>query len=388
MSYNFNSRYISFSINCFLKISIILFSFAPWLALQSDVTRFFSKLLYGLWFVSFLLILFFGEFSKQKLKGNIFVFGLIIIFSILGILRTNIAAYFSQFLNLIVPICILIVFSCINNNLISKRDIQEVFLLLFICCFFNCVYAVYLVKIFDGDFSKLYISKAKFQTYNYLRNGKLRAFGFLNSAVIFSNYLSLVLVSLFFSLKKKKYFIIRLLFFILVLYSLLLSGSRTNIFALFVTFFLLHIFNKHRFLCFLASIFSIVLILLFVTLTSSLDLSALGRIKQYADAIILFMKNPIGYGIGYASFPSGVISFDCAILVALVNFGLIGFCYLLFSIYKAIKKIRPCKDFSGLVCDAIVLVLFLLSAFVNVIHLGFLSLTIIVYILNQKMRNL
>lgn len=245
---------------------------------------------------------------------------------------------FSQFLNFIVPVCIFITFSCINNNLISKRDIQEVSLLLFICCFFNCVYAIYLVKSFDGDFSKLYISKAKFQPYNYLRNGKLRAFGFLNSAVIFSNYLSLVLVCLLFSLKKKKYFITRLLFFILVLYSLLLSGSRTNIFALFVAFFLLHIFNKHRFLCFLASIFSIVLILLFVTLTSSLDLSALGRIKQYADAFMLFMKNPIGYGIGYASFPFGVISFDCAILVLLVNFGVIGFCYFLFHFYKAIKK--------------------------------------------------
>lgn len=388
MSYNFNSRYISFSINCFLKISIILFSFAPWLALQSDVTRFFSKLLYGLWFVSFLFVLFFGEFSKQKLKGNIFVFGLIIIFSILGILRANITACFSQFLNLIVPICILIVFSCINNNLISKRDIQEVSLLLFICCFFNCVYAIYLVKSFDGDFSKLYISKAKFQPYNYLRNGKLRAFGFLNSAVIFSNYLSLVLVCLLFSLKKKKYFITRLLFFILVLYSLLLSGSRTNIFALFVAFFLLHIFNKHRFLCFLASIFSIVLILLFVTLTSSLDLSALGRIKQYADAFMLFMKNPIGYGIGYASFPSGVISFDCAILVLLVNFGVIGFCYFLFHFYKAIKKIRINKDSTGFACDGIVLVLFLLSGFVNVIHLGFLSLSIIIYMLNKKVRDL
>lgn len=388
MSYNFNNKYINFSINCFLKISIILFSFAPWLALQSDVARFFSKLLYGLWFVSFLLVLFFGEFSKHRLKGNIFVFVLIIIFSILGIFRAGTAAYFSQFLNLIVPICILIVFSCINNSLISKREMQKIFFLLFICCFFNCVYAVYLVKTFDGDFSKLYISRAKFQPYNYLRNGKLRAFGFLNSAVIFSNYLSLVLVCLFFTLKKKKYFVIRFLFFSFVLYSLFLSGSRTNIFALFVAFFLLLAFNKHRFFCFLASIFSIILILLFVTLTSGLDLSALGRIKQYADAFMLFMRNPIGYGIGYASFPSGVISFDCAILVVLVNFGVIGFCYFLFCIYKAIKKIRINKDAAGFACDGIVLVLFLLSAFVNVIHLGFLSLTIIVYILNQKMRDL
>ena len=130
---------------------------------------------------------------------------------------------------------------------------------------------------------------------------------------------------------------------------------------------------------FLSSILSIGLILVFVTFSSGLDLSALGRIKQYTDAAMLFLQNPIGYGVGYASFPEGVISFDCAILVIPVNFGVVGFIYLLYFIYKCVKNPRSKKDKFGFVCDSLVLVLLLLSGFVNVIHLGFLTLLIITY---------
>ena len=239
---------------------------------------------------------------------------------------------------------------------------------------------------FNGDFDTLYISKAEYQPYNYLRNNRLRAFGFLNSAVIFSNYLSIILVYLFFFLRKKKFFISRILFFVFVFYSLLLSGSRTNLFAIFVVSFLLLFFNYHRKFVFLASILSIGLILVFVVFSSGLDLSALGRIKQYTDAAALFIQNPIGHGIGYANFPEGIIGFDCAVLVVPVNFGLVGFIYLLFFIYKCIRNPRIKNDNYGFVCDSLVLVLFLLSGFVNVIHLGFLTLLVITYKLCEMLR--
>ena len=171
----------------------------------------------------------------------------------------------------------------------------------------------------------------------------------------------------------------RILFFALAVYSLLLSGCRTNLFAIFVALFLLLFFNIHRKFVFLSSILSIGLILVFVTFSSGLDLSALGRIKQYTAAAMLFLQNPIGYGVGYASFPEGVISFDCAILVIPVNFGVVGFIYLFHFIYKCVKNPRGKKDKFGFICDSLVLVLLLLSGFVNVIHLGFLTLLIITY---------
>lgn len=386
MSYKINSRYINLCFRSFCAVSVLLFSFAPWLALESFFTQLVSKLLYGLWFLSFILICAFGEFSRRKLKNCFFLFLLIFIFSILGIVNVGIEPFISQFSNLVIPIIVAVLFYALNNLSLRKKDLLILLLILFVCVLLNCAFAIYTVLSFNGDFGTLYISKAKYQPYNYLRNNRLRAFGFLNSAVIFSNYLSIIIVYLFFFLRKKKFFIYRILFFVLVSYSLLLSGSRTNVFAIFVALFLLLFFNRHRKVIFCASILSIGLILVFVTFSSGLDLSALGRIKQYTDAASLFIQNPLGYGIGYANFPKGVISFDCAVLVVPVNFGIAGFLYLLLFIYKCIRNPRSKNDNYGFVCDALILVLFLLSGFVNVVHLGFLTLLIITYKLCETLR--
>ena len=376
---NYNAKYINFCFKSFCIVSILLFSFAPWLALESVFTQMISKLLYVLWFINFSSICIFGEFSKQKLKRCIFLFILIIVFSVFGITKVGVKPFAPQFLNLIIPIIVAVLFYSLNNVRLTKKDFSILVSILFICVFVNCIYAIYTVHSFNGDFESLYISKADYAEYNYIRHNRLRAFGFLNSAVIFSNYLTIIVVYLFFFLKKRKLFISRILFFVLAVYSLLLSGCRTNLFAIFVALFLLLFFNIHRKFVFLSSILSIGLILVFVTFSSGLDLSALGRIKQYTDAAILFLQNPIGYGVGYASFPEGVISFDCAILVIPVNFGVVGFIYLLYFIYKCVKNTRSKKDKCGFVCDSLVLVLLLLSGFVNVIHLGFLTLLIITY---------
>ncbi len=385
---NYNTRYINSCFKSFCIVSILLFSFAPWLALESIFTQMISKLFYVLWFLGFSLLCVFGEFSKRKLKRCIFPFILIAVFSILGITKAGLKPFASQFSNLIIPIIIVALFYSLTNVRLTKKDLSILFFIFFACVFLNCIYAIYTVFSFNGDFDSLYISKADYAVYNYIRNGKLRAFGFLNSAVIFSNYLTIIVVYLFFFLKKRKFFVSRILFFALAVYSLLLSGCRTNLFAIFVALFLLLFFNRYRKFVFFSSVLSIGLILVFVTLSSGLDLSALGRIKQYADAAMLFLKNPIGYGIGYAGFPVGIIGFDCAILVILVNFGIAGFIFFLHFIYKCVKNPRVKKDNFSFVCDSLVIILFLLAGFVNVIHLGFLTLLIITYKLCEIRGNL
>lgn len=388
MNYNVNDKYIKFCFKSFCFISILLFSFAPWMALQSALTRLFSKLLYVVWFLNLFLIAMFGKFSRKKLLNCLFLFIMIFVFSVIGIVKTNISAYLSQFTNFVIPLGIATMFYSLNNFSLGKKDISKLLLFLFVCCFANCVYGIYTVFSFDGDFSQLYISNTDYQPYNYVRNGRLRAFGFLQSAVIFSNYLSIVFLCLLFSIKKRNFFFLRLFFIAFVFYALLLSGSRTNLYAIIVSLLLLLFFNRHRTFVFFFSVLSIALILVFVMITDGVDLSALGRIKQYADAGFLFIKKPWGYGIGYAGFPRGVVSFDCAILTIFVNLGVIGICYVLFLIFKAIQTSRDRKDNCGFVCDAIVLILFLLSGFVNVIHLGFLTLLIIIFTLIKMKGNI
>lgn len=388
MNYKTNLRYINLCFKSFCTVSILLFSFAPYLALESTLTQLISKFFYGLWFLTFVAICCFGEFSKRKLKKCLFLFLLILIFSVIGISSAGLAAFVSQFSNLIIPMIVAVLFYSISNLSLKKKDLSVLFCIFFACVFFNCIFAIYTVFSFNGDFNTLYISKADYAEYNYIRHNRLRAFGFLNSAVIFSNYLTIIVVYLFFFLRKKKFFISRILFFVLVVFSLLLSGCRTNLFAIFVALFLLTFFNKHRKFVFFSSILSIGFILLFVTVSSGLDLSALGRIKQYTDAAMLLFQNPLGHGIGYANFPEGVISFDCAILVVPVNFGIIGFVYLLHFIYRCVKNPRIKSDNYGFVCDSLILVLLLLSGFVNVIHLGFLTLLVITYKLCEMRRNL
>ena len=125
----------------------------------------------------------------------------------------------------------------------------------------------------------------------------------------------------------------------------------------------------------IASIFAISVILVFLTFSGGMDLSALGRVKQYLNAYTLFLSNPFGYGFGYAGFPKGIVSFDCSILVILVNFGIFGIIILLF-LYKTILIKNKNNDYS---LRLLIINFFILSGFVNIIHLGILTLCILNY---------
>ena len=136
---NYNAKYINFSFKSFCIVSILLFSFAPWLALESVFTQMISKLLYVLWFINFSSICIFGEFSKQKLKRCIFLFILIIVFSVFGITKVGVKPFASQFLNLIIPIIVAVLFYSLNNVRLTKKDLSILVSILFVCVFLNCI---------------------------------------------------------------------------------------------------------------------------------------------------------------------------------------------------------------------------------------------------------
>lgn len=160
MNYKTNLRYINFCFKTFCAVSILLFSFAPYLALESTLTQLISKFLYGLWFLTFVAICCFGEFSKRKLKKCLFLFLLILIFSVIGISSAGVAAFVSQFPNLIIPMIVAVLFYSISNLSLKKKDLSVLFCIFFACSFLNCIFAIYTVFSFNGDFNTLYISKA------------------------------------------------------------------------------------------------------------------------------------------------------------------------------------------------------------------------------------
>ncbi len=377
----FSEGYAKIFLNFFFYISIIEFSFAPWFALYSNVTRLLSNILYLCWFASLFCSVFLSSYFKKRIVLIIPLVIFIIFYIGIGFVKAGATAVFSYISSFFIPILVGIFLYC-RKSFFSKKTLDSFIILLNLCCIINCVYALYLTVTFNGDFSTIYVAKGDYALYNYIRNNRLRAFGFLNSAVIFSNYVSFVFIINVLNLKKRKYFFSRLAFLILCIISLYYSGSRTPFLAIIIALGLIMVFNNHRMIVFLLSILSIIFLLLFLTIGSNLDLSALGRITQYMSGMSLFIHNPMGYGFGYAGFPSGIISFDCSILTIPVNFGIIGLIILLNMYYKSIKNIAV--TINEKTNNLILINLFILSAFVNVIHLGILTLIIICYFIKTQ----
>ncbi|MCF0126755.1 MAG: oligosaccharide repeat unit polymerase [Clostridia bacterium] len=377
----FSQGYAKLFLKLFVYISIIEFSFAPWLSLYSGFTNICSKVLYICWFGLLFMTISFSVFMKGRIKKILLLLFVFFIYILYGILNAGLEAVISFFSSFFLPVFVAMFFYSRKNDF-SKKEIASFIILLNICCFINCAYALYLIATFDGVFTKLYVAKADYNLYNYIRGNRLRAFGFLNSAVIFSNYVVLVFILNLLRIKKKEFFFIRILFLTLCLISLYFSGSRMPFFALIVSCGSIFCFNKYRKFVFVISIFSIAFLIFFLTIGSNLDLSALGRITQYLEGLNLFLHNPFGYGFGYAGFPSGIVSFDCSLLTIPVNFGILGVLILFIYYFKSIKYIA--YDNNQKTCDIIVINLFLLSGFVNVIHFGILTLVVICYFIKKQ----
>lgn len=384
---NVLKKYLYFASSLFFYSGTILFSFAPYLSLKSEFSRLLLYVLYGIFFDSFLLFCFSTKFYCSRIKKTILLFFWIFVYGCIGILKAGFSAFMSSTTNFVIPIAIssVLYVSNISEKVNLNSILNKFLVILSICVLINCSYSIYTVMTNDGTLTNLYVYKTvNGNEYNYFRHGRLRAFGFLHNAVTFSNYLSICVILYFNRIKLKKHFFIRLFLLFIVLFSLYLTGSRTPILSSIFAIFLLRFFDKKRNSLPFLSFLTIAFILIFLTLTGKGDLSALGRITQYVEAFFLFVRNPFGYGIGYAGYPEGIVSFDCAILVILVNFGILGFLYLI-NIYKRVLSKRV-TDKRNFLSNGLIINLFILSGFANVMHLGFLSLTFMIYFLTEERK--
>lgn len=370
-------KYLSFFTLCLT--SIILFSFSPFLAQKSVLTNICGKIGYLIFLGSLGVYFFSTSFCKKKFIRICLFLSILFLYIVLGVKSSGTNAVVSYFVNFGLPLFIVLFLYADTKRyiLFSSYEKSIFFFILYFCAFLNCIYSIYLVHTFNGDLSSLYIANGKYSDFNYIRNGKLRAFGFLNSAVTFSNYISIILITVIFRIKVKKNFLLRLFFISIMFYSLYLSGSRTPLLSLFATLLILFLFrNKNKKFIPIISVLFIILILIFVSIKAE-DLSALGRIRQYLRGIDLFVHNPIGHGFGYASFPDGQELFDCSILTIPVNFGLLGLLILLILYSKTIKSNE--RNSNGTIRNALLINTFISSGFVNVVNLGLLTMVIFIY---------
>lgn len=383
--YNRFEKFTKLAVSLFLYSGAVLFSFAPYLSLRSSVTKIILYLLYFIFFCSFIFFCFSISFDRKKIGKIILLYSFIFFYSFLGIKQAGLAAFVSSMTNFIIPIifCTVLYISNFNEKIVLKPIFNKFLIIFTFCVLINCIYSIFTVFTFDGNLKNLYVFKTiDGNEYNYFRNGRLRAFGFLHNAVTLSNYLSICVVLYINRIKLKKFFFSRIFILCIVLLTLFLTGSRTPILSAFFSIVLLRIFDRKRNIIPFMSLLFIAFILITLAVTGKGDLSALGRVTQYLEAGSLFILNPLGYGVGYAGYPKGVVSFDCAILVIIVNFGIMGLLYILSIYKKVINKKRT--DNRNLLGDGLIINLFILSGFANVIHLGFLTLTFFIFFLDKK----
>lgn len=369
----------------FALISIFTFSFVPFLSIYSAFTKLFSKILYLLFFILFFMLLVTSKYSSQKKKSVFLFLFFLVLYYFIGFKNADLKGVISQTVNLIFPL--LVTFFLFFQKSISLNIKQKEKLIIFFlfCAVVNCLYGMYLVFSFDGNLENLYVAKTEYKEFNLIRNGRLRCFGFLQNATLFSNYVVISLLIVFYNFMKRKYFIINFFLIPLFLFALYLSGSRIPIIILILVIIMNKIVNKKLGIVFLSILFFCSVIFALVMMRGFFDLSALGRITQYVSAFSLFLSNILGYGIGYAGFPNCTIAFDCSILVIFVNFGILGFFYFFKYYYSLLlEKDKNIKSNSYLL-NSLVISVVLLSGFVNVIHLGYLMLVILIfYILYSK----
>lgn len=233
--------------------------------------------------------------------------------------------------------------------------------------------------------------------YQIVRDDKLRASGFLVSALIASYIYGFFLVKIvcdIFILKKKNKIVTNILFFILYLIFSYVTMVRTGILMVGIAIVLIFIFKlikSDRLRKLSAIAFSLSLVsLLFLYLSSDFDFikdaSSQGRISQY----VIFFKDftPLGHGLG--SYPGAFDSFYIYSLLEL-GFGAIAFIVILISL--AISTVASERVESNQLnkrlqlCILVQLVVFLfVCSFQHISGSVYYTLLILYIVYNSKLK--
>ncbi|WP_460881864.1 hypothetical protein [Pseudaeromonas pectinilytica] len=219
---------------------------------------------------------------------------------------------------------------------------QSIFLvtILFFSALMNVVYSIYIDLTYSGNptdfyFYDLYNDKGLFVIYNFIRDGKVRAFGFVGSKLTLSQlYIIPVLLSSFLVLyfKSNKLKLSAFVLACLFNYGLWITATRNPYLAMFfsgLVFLFFSIFGITRFRFFVVSIclyaFSIYLVLLLSDAGIG-DESSKARIPMLLSFLEQLTDKPFGHGIGSTGIASGSYPFffESSLATIFMDLGVIG----------------------------------------------------------------
>lgn len=262
--------------------------------------------------------------------------------------------------------------------------------ILFFSALMNVAYSIYVNLTYSGNptdfyFYDLYNDKGLFVIYNFIRDGKVRAFGFVGSKLTLSQlYIIPVLLSSFLVLYFKNIKLKLSAFAIACFlnYGLWITATRNPYLAMFfssLVFLFFSMFALTRFRFFVVSMclygFSIYLVLLLSDAGIG-DESSKARIPMLLNFLEQLIDKPFGHGIGSTGIASGSYPFffESSLATIFMDLGVIGgLFYFGVIISLSFEMIRTAKSTHHPILKSVLmgagfslLSLFFLSNFTNI----------------------
>jgi len=242
----------------------------------------------------------------------------------------------------------LILFALILSSRIIASDTKKTLLkpLLWVA-YLNAFYSIYQFMWVE-DYKTLWFYNPlinmgfELNSWSYESNGVIRSPGIFTSPLENSYLISLICI--YYGLKVVSSHLVYLLplsFFMIVGY---MTGVRTLYVGLLLVFLAWVLITKlslrSRFVLFVVlPTCAIIVTYLWIWINmDGLDLSALGRLRQLSDMILLLQANPFGYGLGIAGIGKDY-SFDSVYGAWFVSLGIIGGFVLVYMYYWISKRL-------------------------------------------------
>ncbi len=360
---------------------------------------------YSIMFIPILAFLFKYGIKKKMVYLFLLYNMLLMIFCIIGKFNgydsTNIILSIK---NVYLWVWYALLLSCFNFN-ISDKYVKLIFYFFLIAAILNISYSIYVNVIFDGDFKvfyffDLYTEKGIFQSWNFIRDEKVRAFGLVGSKLTLSQMLiipcSIVLMSVIF----KRDFFYKLLYSILgvfLLYGMYITYARNPLFALTLSFALFIFFQFFkltwwRYFAFFLSIYSLsVWIVSYLNDSGSGDASSQARIPMLLDFLTQFSANPFGHGVGSTGIANQTYSYfyESGAATIFMDLGVFGGClYWISLIWLSFYAMREAQHyynpFTKVVYNSMgfsILTLLLITNFTNIFDFSLIWYSIVIFII-------
>lgn|GEM_PF-4125092 len=293
---------------------------------------------------------------------------------------------------------------CFNFN-ISDKYVKMIFYVYLISAFLSIAYSIYINIVFDGDFKvfyffDLYTEKGIFQSWNFIRDGKVRAFGLVGSKLTLSQMLvipcSIVLMSILYT-RDFFYKLLNAILGLFLLYGMYITYARNPLFALTLSFavFIFFQFFKltwKRYFIFFIVIYSLsVWIVSYLNDSGSGDASSQARIPMLLDFFTQFSANPLGHGIGSTGIANQTYFYfyESGAATIFMDLGGLGGCIywasLIWLSYYSMKEAqRYRKAFTKIVYNAMsfsLLTLLLITNFTNIFDFSLIWYSFIIFII-------